>query len=153
MATTVAAQGSGTVAMQTVRTGLGFSVSVPAAWTRGDPIRNDKLVIGARDDDFALVVADFGPAQADTAQALAVYRESFLKNGFTPVTETETTVAGRTFPRFVLRLDSPDGEGHAEAVLVRSGDEIYAVLVVTPAASLEDRRATIARIFESITLD
>ncbi len=140
------------VAMKTVDTGLGFSLSVPETWTKGQPSKNNKFVIGSSDEDFAVVVSDFGPAQTDTAQALAIYRESFSKSGLAPQTESEMTVGGKTVKRFVLRFESPDGPGHGEAVLVQVADEMYAVLVVTPVATAETRRTTIAKIFESIAI-
>jgi predicted Zn-dependent protease len=147
------AQTGGGAATQTVDTKLGFSLLVPASWKRGNPVRNDRLVMGAGDEDFSLVVADFGAAQTDASTALAVYRESFLKSGLTPVTETDATIGGKPARRFVFTLDTPDGPGHAEAVLLRSGDEIFAVLVVTPAATADARKATIAAIFDSIRFD
>lgn len=142
----------GVEATQTVDTGLGFTLSVPATWTRGVAVRNDKFVMGSVDEDFAVIVADFGTAQADQAQALAVYRESFLKSGFTPVTELDATVAGQTTKRIVFRLDTPDGPAHAEAIMLRVGDEMFAVLVVTTLAASDIRRPAIAKIFESIAL-
>lgn len=137
---------------QTVDTGLGFTMALPSTWTRGQPNRNDKFVMGAGEDEFSVIVADFGPAQTDQTQALDVYRESFLKNGLTPVTETDATVAGKQTKRFVFRLETPAGAGHAEAVLLRVGDEMFAVVVVTSAGQVEARRATIAKIFESIVV-
>lgn len=142
----------GADATQNVDTGLGFTLSVPATWTRGVAVRNDKFVMGSVDEDFAVIVADFGAAQTDQAQALAVYRESFLKNGFTPVTELEATIAGQTTKRIVFRLNTPDGPAHAEAVMLRVGDEMFAVLVVTTLAASDIRRPAIAKIFESIAL-
>ena len=62
--------------MRTVDTGLGFSLSVPDAWTRGQPSRNDKFVIGAPSDDFSVIVADFGQVQADAVKAANVYRRA-----------------------------------------------------------------------------
>ena len=73
-----------------------------------------------------------------------------MKNGLTPVTETDTTVMGKPAKRYVFRLDTPSGQGRAEAVMVPVGDEVYAVLVVTPSAAADARRATIAKILESV---
>lgn len=153
LATGAAARQGGAAATQTVETGLGFKLSVPASWKRGNPVRNDRVVMGSGDDDFSLVVADFGAAQTDETAALAVYRESFLKNGLTPVTESDAKVGGRPARRYVFKFDTPAGEGHAEAVLLRSGDEMFAVLVVTPSATADARRATIAAIFDSIAFE
>jgi predicted Zn-dependent protease len=145
------AQG-GTPPTKSVDTGLGITLSLPETWTRAQPYKNNKFVAGSADDDFSVLVADFGPAQTDAAEALTIYRESFLKNGLAPETETEMTIGGTTVRRYVLRLDTPAGPGHAEAAMVRVGDEMYAVVVVTPSSSLEARRATIAKILESIVV-
>ena len=138
--------------MKTVDTGLGFTLSVPEAWAKGQPSRNNKFVMGSLDDDFAVVVADFGPAQPDQAAAATVYRDSFVRNGLTPTTETDAVVAGRPTKRYVFRLETPDGDGHAEAVMVQVRDEVYAVMVVTPATLLERRRDVIAKILGSIAI-
>lgn len=150
-----AAQGAATVApspVTTVDTGLGFTIAVPASWARGQPSGNNKFVIGNPDEDFAAVVADLGPAQADAAAAKAVYLESFARSGLALVSEADATVAGRPAKRLVFSFETPAGAGHAEAVIVTAGDESYAVLVITPAAALEARRPAIARILESIAL-
>jgi hypothetical protein len=138
--------------MKTVDTGLGFSISVPEGWTKGQPFKNNKFVMGAGDEDFSVVVADFGPAQPDDSQALAVYRESFAKNGLTLVTERAVEGRGAVTKEYVFALETPDGPGHAEGVLVQAADEVYMVLVVTPAAALDARRATIAAILASVTV-
>jgi len=138
--------------MKAVDTGLGFSISVPDGWTKGQPYKNNKFVMGAGDDDFSVIVADFGPAQPDAAQALAVYRESFARNGLTLVTERTVEGRGAAATQYVFTLETPDGPGHAEGVLVQAADEVYMVLVVTPAAAFEPRRATIAKILESVTV-
>src|SRR5215203_155465 len=130
--------------MKTVDTGLGFTLSVPEPWAKGQPSRNNKFIMGSLEDDFAVVVADFGPAQPDAAAAATVYRESFVRHGLTPTTESEVVVAGKPAKRYVLRLETPDGDGHAEAVLVQIQDEVYAVMVVTPAKLVERRREVIA---------
>lgn len=138
--------------MKTVDTGLGFSVSVPDGWTKGQPYKNNKFVMGAGDEDFSLIVADFGPAQPDASQALAVYRESLAKNGLTLVTERAVEGRGAVSKEYVFALETPDGPGHAEGVLVQSADEVYLVLVVTPAAALDARRETISAILASVTV-
>jgi hypothetical protein len=150
LAAVAASAQAAAASMKTVDTGLGFSISVPEGWTKGQPVKNNKFVMGAGDEDFSVIVADFGPAQPDAAQALAVYRESFAKNGLTLVTERD--VAGRPGSKeYVFALETPDGPGHAEGVLVHAGDEVYMVLVVTPAAALDARRGTIAAILGSVT--
>jgi hypothetical protein len=150
LAAVAASAQAAAASMKTVDTGLGFSISVPEGWTKGQPVKNYKFVMGAGDEDFSVIVADFGPAQPDAAQALAVYRESFAKNGLTLVTERD--VAGRPGSKeYVFALETPDVPGHAEGVLVQDGDEVYMVLVVTPAAALDARRATIAAILGSVT--
>jgi hypothetical protein len=136
--------------MKTVDTGLGFSISVPESWAKGRPTRNNKFLIGSLEEDFSVVVADFGPAQSDAAMADAVYRESFARHGLVPTTETEVVVGGKPVKRYVLRLETPDGVGHAEAVMLRVQDEVYAVMVVTPASDVERRREVIAAILGSI---
>jgi hypothetical protein len=141
-----------TVPMKPVDTGLGFTLSVPEAWAKGQPSRNNKFVMGSLEDDFAVVVADFGPAQPDPAAAATIYRESFVRHGLTPTTESEVVVAGKATTRYVLRLETTDGEGHAEAVLVQVRDEVYAVMVVTPTVLVEQRRAVIAKILDSIAM-
>ena len=140
------------VKMKTVDTGLGFSLAVPEAWAKGQPSRNNKFVMGSLEDDFAVVVADFGPAQSDAGAAAAIYRESFVRHGLTPTTESDVVIAGRTTKRYVFRLETPDGVGHAEAVLVTVRDEVYAVMVVTPAMLVDARRDVIARILDSIAM-
>jgi hypothetical protein len=140
------------VSMKTVDTGLGFTLSVPEAWAKGQPSRNNKFVMGSLDDDFAVVVADFGPVQPDPTAAASIYRESFLRHGLTPTTETEVVVAGKPTKRYVFRLETPDGEGHAEAVMIQVQDEVYAVMVVTPATLVERRREVIAKILGSIAM-
>jgi hypothetical protein len=140
------------VPMKVVDTGLGFKLSVPETWATGQPTRNNKFIMGSLEDDFAVVVADFGPAQTDAAAAAAIYRESFIRHGLTPTTESDVVVAGRTMKRYVFRLETPDGEGHAEAVLVQVRDEVYAVMVVTPASLAEQRRGVIAKILDSIAM-
>lgn len=141
-----------TVPMKTVDTALGFTLSVPEAWAKGQPSRNNKFVMGSLDDDFAVVVADFGPAQPDPTAAATIYRESFLRHGLTPTTETEVVVAGTPTKRYVFRLETPDGEGHAEAVMIQVRDEVYAVMVVTPTTLVERRREVIAKILGSIAM-
>ena len=149
----VAARAQGAVGpMKPVDTGLGFSISVPDGWTKGQPFKNNKFVMGAGDQDFSVIVADFGPAQPDEAQALAVYRESFAKTGLKLVTERAVDGRGGVAKQYVFTLETPDGPGHAEGVMVHVGDEVYMVLVVTPAAAFEARRATIAAILESVTV-
>jgi hypothetical protein len=137
--------------MKTIDTGLGFTISVPEAWQRGQPYKNNKFVMGGGDEDFAVVVSDFGPAQADPAGAHAVYRESFAKAGLTIVSERQAE-GGKAVKQYVLRLETPDGPGHAEAALVEAGGETYAVVVVTPEAAAAARRETIAKILDSITV-
>jgi hypothetical protein len=152
LAAVAASAQAASVPMKTVDTGLGFSISVPEGWTKGQPVKNNKFVMGAGDEDFSVIVADFGPAQPDAAQAMAVYRESLAKNGLTLVTERD--IAGRTGPakEYVFALETPDGPGHAEGVLVHASDEVYLVLVVTPAAALDARRPTNAAILGSVTV-
>lgn len=139
-----------TVAFKSVDTGLGFSLSVPEHWAKGAPSGNNKLIVGSQEDDFAVIVADFGPAQQDRTAADAVYRDSFLRNGMTVTTETELEIGGKPYKRFILSIDTPSGPGHVEAVMVTVGDETFAVLAITPAAKLEARRAAIVKIFSSI---
>jgi hypothetical protein len=143
---------SGAAALKSVETGLGFSISVPETWAKGQPAGNNKFVMGSRDDDFAVIAADFGPVQTDAAAAARVYRDSFTTNGMTVETETEMALGGKTLKRFVLAIDTPAGPGHVDAVLLPVGDEVYAVMVVTPAASLDARRQVISQILESIAL-
>ncbi len=138
--------------MKTVDTGLGFTLSVPEAWAKGQPSRNNKFIMGSLEDDFAVVVADFGPAQSDPTTAATIYRESFVRHGLTPTTESDAVVAGRPSKRYVFRLETPDGEGHAEAVMVQVQDEVYAVMVVTPQTLVERRREVIAKILASIAI-
>jgi hypothetical protein len=143
---------SGAPALESVETGLGFSISLPGTWAKGQPAGNNKFVMGSRDDDFAVIVADFGPVQADAAAAARVYRDSFTTNGMAVETETDMALGGKTLKRFVLAIDTPGGAGHVDAVLLPVGDEVYAVMVVTPTASLDARRQVISKILESISL-
>jgi len=145
------AQG-GAPALKSVETGLGFSMSVPETWAKGQPAGNNKFVMGSREDDFSVIVADFGPVQTDAAAAARVYRDSFTTNGMAVETETEMALGGKPFKRFVLTIDTPGGAAHVDAVMLPVGDEVYAVMVVTPASSLEARRAVITKILESIAL-
>lgn len=138
--------------VKTVDTGLGFTFSVPESWATGQPSGNNKFVIGSRDDDFAVIVTDFGPAQGDAGAAHAIYRESFAKSGFALQSEEDLTVAGKPAKRMVFTLETPNGQAHAEVVMLTVADEAYAVLVVTSVESLDERRPVIAKIFGSIAL-
>ena len=140
------------VATKTVDTGLGFTFVVPDTWIKGTPSGNNKFIIGSEEEDFAVIVTDFGPAQQDEGAALAIYRESFAKSGFTLQTETEATIAGKPSKRLIFLLETANGKAHAEVAMVNSDGETYAILVVTPVDEIEKRRATIAKIFDSIAL-
>jgi hypothetical protein len=137
---------------KTVDTGLGFTIAVPTSWIKGTPSGNNKFIIGSEQEDFALIVTDFGPAQADEGAALAIYRESFAKSGFALQTEADATIAGKPSKRLVFVLETANGKAHAEVAMVNADGETYAILVVTPLEQIEARRATIARIFDSVAL-
>jgi hypothetical protein len=143
---------AGDDAVKAVDTGLGFTISVPASWAKGTPSGNNKFLIGNREEDFAVIVTDFGPAQSDRAAAWALYQSSFTGSGFTLQSEAEVTVGGQPSKRMVFRLETQSGLAHAEVVMLTVADEAYAILVVTPVASLEARRATIAAIIDSIKI-
>lgn len=138
--------------VKTLDTGLGFTISVPESWEKGPPDKNNKFVAGDREADFSVVVSDFGPAQSDTATADKIYRASFVKYGLDLKTEAEMTVSGRSVRRYVFAFETPDGPGHAEGVILTVGDEVYSVLVVTPAAAADARRDAIAKILTSIAI-
>jgi hypothetical protein len=136
--------------MKTVDTGLGFALSVPEPWVVGRPSNNNKFLAGSSEDDFAVVVTDFGPVVSDASLSDANYRESFAANGLDLKATAEVTISGRAFRKYIFKLNTPAGEGHAEALMVPVGSEMYSVMVVTPAAALGQRRAVMARILESI---
>jgi hypothetical protein len=140
------------VELRTHDTGLGFTVAVPASWTVGNPSGNNKFVAGNRDEDFSLVVSDFGPVPTDAVEAEKVYRASFGRFGLTLVTTSDVVIGGASVKRYVLSLKADATEGHAEVVMLAVGGTTYGVMVVTPSASAEARRALIGRVFESIVV-
>lgn len=141
-----------TAAVKPVDTRLGFTFEVPDFLQQGIASGNNRLVLGSVDDDFAVIVADFGPDQTDVAARDAVYRSALSRAGLTVATETDVTAAGRTFKRFVCTVETPAGVGHAEAVLVPVAGQVYALTVITPAATFDSRQPAIKRLFESIRI-
>jgi hypothetical protein len=142
---------SGT-ALKSFDTGLGFSVGLPATWVVGRPSGNNKFVAGSKDEDFSIVVTDFGPVPADAAEAEKVYRSSFDRYGFSLVTTADAVVAGAKVKRYVFSMKADAAEGHVEVVMLTARQTTYGVMVVTPVATAEARRPLIGRIFESITV-
>jgi hypothetical protein len=151
-AVVAAAQGGAPAKMKTVDTKLGFTVDVPETWTVGTPAENNKFEVGNSDEDFALVVTDFGPVPSDLAAADAIYKEGFASSGFTLKSASDATVAGTSVKRYVFSIAADSGEGHVEVVMLPVGGEMYSVLVATPAASLASRQAVIAKLFDSIRM-
>jgi len=138
--------------LKRVDTGYGFSIDLPAGLERGPQAGNARLVFSNLADDFTVVVANFGATQKDTAAASSVYRESFAKAGMSIETETDVVVSSVAARRYVMTFDSPSGPGRAEAVLFPSGDEVFGVVIVVPAATVDARRPMIGRVLDSIRL-
>jgi len=141
-----------TLTMRTVDTKLGFDIDVPDFLTKGATSGNTKLLYASTEDDFAVIVADFGPEQTDVAGRDAIYRSSFQRNGIEIQTESTVTANGRSYVRFICAVPTPAGAGYAEAVIIPVGGEIYVAMVVTPAATVEKRRTAIDRVLQSIKM-
>lgn len=141
-----------TAAFKTVDSKLGFTFDVPDFLQTGATSGSNRVVLGSPDDDFAVVVSDFGADQTDVAARDAVYRAALLRAGLEVTTETDVTAAGRTLKRYVCKVDTSAGPGHAEAVLVSVSGRVYLLMVVTPATTVDARKAAITRIFESIRI-
>ena len=140
------------VKMKPVDTKLGFTISIPEVWAIDQPSDNNKFQAGSADDDFAVIITDFGPVPTDMAAGDANYRESFASTGFKLKSATEATVSGKTVKKYAFSLDTDTGEGYAEVVMLPIGEEMYSVLVATPAASLDKRQAIIEKILGSIAV-
>jgi hypothetical protein len=138
--------------MRKLDTGLGFSVSVPASWTVGSPSGKNRFVAGNRDEDFSLVVTDFGPVPADAAEAEKVYQASFGRYGLALEATADIAVGGANVRRYVFSMKADGADAHAEVVMLPVGGTTYAVMVVTPKVSADARRAVIGKVFESIVV-
>jgi hypothetical protein len=138
--------------LKSVDTGLGFSVGLPVTWVVGRPSGNNRFVAGNANEDFSVVVTDFGAATSDAVEADKVYRNSFDRYGFSLVTTADEVIAGATVKRYVFSLKTESSVGHVELVMVPAGGRTYAIMIATPAASADSRRALIGRIFASISV-
>ena len=140
------------VKMKTVDSGLGFTLAVPEPWVVGAATGNNKFQAGSGEDDFAVIVTDFGPVAQDAAAANAVYRDSYERSGFVLKSSSEATVAGVAVTRYVFAIDAEAGEGHLEIVMLPVGGEMYSVMVATPAKEIASRRDAIEKIFASLAM-
>jgi hypothetical protein len=138
--------------LKPVDTGLGFSIGVPQTWVVGTPAGQSKFVAGSKAEDFSVVVTDFGPVPSDLVEAEKAYRSSFDRYGFTMVTTADEVVAGTSVKRYVFSMKADASAGHVEVVMLPVAGNMYAVMLVTPAASAEARRLLIANIFKSIVV-
>jgi hypothetical protein len=141
-----------TAEMRSVDTGLGFTVSVPATWIVGKPSGRNRFVVGSADEDFTLVVTDFGPVPSDAAEAEKVYWSGFEAFGLTLVTTADAVVAGLPAKRYVFTMKADAGNGHVEVVMLPVQGTAYGLMIATPAASADARRAVIAKMFESVSV-
>lgn len=141
-----------TVKMRTVDSGLGFTVSIPDPWVVGAPVGNNKFRAGSGQDDFALIVTDFGPVAKDASEGEAIYRESLERSGFVFKSSTDATVSGISVRRYVFAIASQASEGYLEMLMVPVGGEMYSVMVVTSAKDLAARRQTIDKILASVQI-